>query len=230
MSESSPYSKRFKKITSILIIALIVMIIFLFSPIVPVKNIKVESYQITTTVPTTVTITETYKVVTTSTYPVQEVVNRRLERVGDYWIGEYSYSGYNLEAGKTIEISWQADNFVIVYFMTESQYNMFVSTRLAQNLISKSGYSGSFSYQIPYNGKFYVVIYNPYYFFIKVKIIFYQSEVSGQETVWKTRTLTTTEYKTVTKIENREEVKTEYLTKTETQYVNPIEWWSNLFK
>ena len=111
-----------------------------------------------------------------------------LERAENYMIGEYSYSSYNLESGKTIVISWQADSYVIVYFMTESQYNTFVSTRLAQNLRSQSGMSGSFSYPIGFSGRYYVVIYNPNWFVTRVRVILYQSKLTWQETVTKYRT------------------------------------------
>ena len=110
-----------------------------------------------------------------------------LERAEDYTIGEYSYSSYNLESGKTIEISWQADNYVIVYLMTESQYNTFRSIRLAQNLKSKGGISGTFSHTLPYSGKYYVVIYNPNWFVTRVRIVYYQSKLLWQETVTKYR-------------------------------------------
>ncbi|MEM3451351.1 MAG: hypothetical protein QXL52_05505 [Nitrososphaerales archaeon] len=124
--------------------------------------------------------------------PYQDVENREtlLERAENYMISEYSYSGYILESGKTIIVSWQADNNVIVYLMTQSQYNNFVSTRLAQNLKSQYGASGSFSYPIQFNGVYYVVIYNPYWFFTQVRIVFYESKVTWQETV----TLYRTEY------------------------------------
>jgi hypothetical protein len=121
--------------------------------------------------------------------PYEATENRQmlLERAEDYMIGEYSYSGYNLEPGKTIEVSWQADNYVIVYLMTESQYNTFLSIRLAQNLRSQSGMSGTFSYPIQYSGKYYVVIYNPNWFITRVRIAYYQSKLLWQENVTKYR-------------------------------------------
>lgn len=148
-----------------------------------------------------ITIKEAVQVPYIEQVPYQETENREsiIERAENYMIGEYSYSGYNLESGKTIVISWQADNNVIVYLMTESQYNNFVSTRLAQSLRRQSGMSGSFSYSIGFNGKYYVVIYNPNCLFTQVRIVFYQSKLTWQETV--------------TKIRNETHYRTEYIPK-----------------
>jgi hypothetical protein len=71
--------------------------------------------------------------------------------------------------------------------MTESQYNTFLSIRLAQNLRSQSGMSGTFSYPIQYSGKYYVVIYNPNWFITRVRIAYYQSKLLWQENVTKYR-------------------------------------------
>ncbi|MEM2514566.1 MAG: hypothetical protein QXU81_09695 [Candidatus Bathyarchaeia archaeon] len=120
-------------------------------------------------------------------YQVTENRTSLLEHAEDYSIGEYSYSGYNLEAGKSIIISWQADYSVIVYLMTESQYNVFLATRYAGNLKSDIGMSGSFSYPISFNGKYYVVIYNPNWILIRVRIVFYEAKLSWQETVTRYR-------------------------------------------
>jgi hypothetical protein len=151
--------------------------------------------------PHNITVNELVPVTRTVQVPYQEIENRgeRLERAENYWIGEYAYSGYNLEAGKTVTISWQADNTVIVYLMTESQFNIFQSIRLAQNLKSGSGMSGQFSYPITFTSRYYVVIYNPNCLITKVKIIFYQSEITWQETV--------------TKIKNEVQYNTEYVSK-----------------
>ena len=139
--------------------------------------------------PYMITVQEAVQVPYTVQVPYQETENKEsiVERAENYMISEYSYSGYNLESGKTIVVSWQADNNVIVYLMTESQYNNFVSTRLAQSLRSQSGTSGSFSYSIGFNGKYYIVIYNPNYFSTQVRIIFYQSKLTWQENVMKIR-------------------------------------------
>jgi hypothetical protein len=121
-------------------------------------------------------------------YQAMETRTTLLERAEDYKIGEYSYSGYNLEAGKNIIISWQADYTVIVYLMTESQYNVFLSTRYAANLKSETGMSGSFSYPITFNGRYYVVIYNPSWILIRVRIVFYEAKITWQESVTRYRT------------------------------------------
>jgi hypothetical protein len=148
--------------------------------------------------PRMITVQEVVQVPYTEQVPYQTTENREtlLERAENYMIGEYSYSGYNLESSKTIVVSWQADNNVIVYLMTESQYNNFVSTRLAQNLKSQSGMSGSFSHSITFNGKYYIVVYNPNWFSTQVKIVFYESKVTWQETVtkWANETHYRTEY------------------------------------
>jgi len=110
-----------------------------------------------------------------------------LEHANDYRISGSSYSGYDLEAGKTIVVSWQADNTVIVHLMTESQFNIYKPLGIpGQSLKSRSGMSGSFSYPLSYYGKYYVVIYNPNWLLTQVRIVYYESKLTWQETVAQT--------------------------------------------
>jgi hypothetical protein len=124
--------------------------------------------------PHTVTVQETALVPRTRETP--------LERANDYRVSGSSYSGYDLEIGKTIMVSWQADNTVIVYLMTESQFNIFKPLGIpTQSLKSQSGMSGSFTYSPPYSGRYYVVIYNPNWLLTQVRIVYYEAKLTWQE-------------------------------------------------
>jgi hypothetical protein len=124
------------------------------------------------------------------TFIVQESVpvtyNREtvLERANDYRISGSSYSGYDIVAGKNIVVSWQADNTVSVYLMTESQFNIYKPIGIpGSSLKSQSGMSGSLFYPISFDGKYYIVIYNPNWLLTQVRIVSYEAKLTWQETV-----------------------------------------------
>jgi hypothetical protein len=122
--------------------------------------------------------------------PYQDTVNQTqtLDHRENYQIqaGQFAYSNFTADSGKTLVVTWQIDNPVAVYLITSSEFSTvkllgFPISSLASEPLT---YGGSLSYQILSNGTYYVVI-RPALF--NVYVTSYKAELQWQEQVTKYR-------------------------------------------
>ncbi len=131
--------------------------------------------------------------------PYQETITQiqNLDHRENYQIqsGHLAYSHFDLEAGKSLVVTWQVDNTVSVYITTPSQFNSAKLLGIPTSSLTRSQMTGSgtLSYQIPSAGTYYVII-SP--FMNDVNVASYKSDLQWQEQVTKERT--ETRYRTET--------------------------------
>lgn len=130
-------------------------------------------------------------------YQATETQTQNLDHRENYQIqgGHLAYSHFDLEAGKSLVVTWQVDNTVSVYIATPSQFDSAKLLGVPTSSLSRQQMTGSgtLTYQIPSAGTYYVII-SP--FMSDVNVASYKSDLQWQEQVTKYRT--ETQYRTET--------------------------------
>jgi hypothetical protein len=130
-------------------------------------------------------------------YQATETQTQNLDHKENYQIqsGHLAYSHFDLEAGKSLVVTWQVDNTVSVYVTTPSQFDSAKLLGIPTSSLTRDQMTGSgtLSYQIPSAGTYYVII-SP--FMSDVNVASYRSDLQWQEQVTKERT--ETRYRTET--------------------------------
>ncbi len=131
-------------------------------------------------------------------YEATETKTQNLDHRESYQIqsGHLAYSNFDLEAGKSLVVTWQVDNTVSVYITTPSQFDSAKLLGIPTSSLSREQMTGSgtLSYQIPSAGTYYVII-SPY--MSDVNVASYKSDLQWQEQVTKYRSETRYQYETI---------------------------------
>jgi len=114
-----------------------------------------------TTITTTVTSIIFYTV-TKSTYIMNQTGEQIIAQVRDVIIPAYYTASFSVDvdSGKTVKLSWAADNNLYVYIMTEAQYRSGWPILPSYYEAYKYGKEGTISTYSQYGGKYYMVFIN----------------------------------------------------------------------
>ncbi len=152
-------------------------------------------------------------------YNETETQNEVLDHKETYQIqsGHYAYSHFDLDAGKTLVVTWQVDRTVSIYITNPTQFSSasllgFPTSSLARQVGVQSG---TLSYEIPSFGTYYVII-HPYSG--DVNVASYKSELQWQQEMTKYRN--ETQYRTETQYRSEIQYMTETIYSSSTLGIN----------
>jgi hypothetical protein len=159
--------------TAGIISAIIVVVIILsgFIPYIVALHVVTTPYptQETSTFTNYATQVQTVPSTTTSIAVItqQSVTTISLQVYGlsAYTINcsKWVYETANLQAGEDVQVTFNAGDTVDVYIMTSTQYSSYTGGTTSNSVASLEGQSsGTFGYNVPVGGTYYLVVWNPH--------------------------------------------------------------------